>query len=172
VLSTGGGTTPALSGDSGMCDGEGAYSYLFFSRPYTSLVRCYFLSTHPPLPSSTHTRCPVSRPLVVVNTLLRKTAMHQHLSRHLAGAWPSLVPRTAKRRRSCQADPPALPLLASCSTGPRPVVLSPDHPSSITCSQSRHTFPVPVKHHSSVNQRRYILINFLLHSSGTVPYPM
>jgi hypothetical protein len=120
-----------------------AYSLPFpapIARARTSLVRCYFISNHPPL-LSTHS--PVSCQLVVVNALFRKTAVHQH-----PGTRPSLV-STVETRRRRNRQPPRSHRPAAA----RPLLYKP---------QPSRAFAQP----------NYILINFLLHSSGNVPYFM
>lgn len=127
---------------------------LFFlapiARPLMSLVRGYSLS-------GTHSRFPVSHQLVVIETLLEKNYGVQ-----ASKSMPRLVER---RTGSCKAVTvsPTLPLFTSCHIGPHPVDFFPDHSSNISFTQSRHTCPILVKPLSSVEQRRYPLINFFLY---------
>jgi hypothetical protein len=60
---------------------------------------------------STHSRSPVIRQLVVLNTPHGKTTVHQRSSPHITGARLSLALKTVERRRSCQTVPTACFLL-------------------------------------------------------------
>jgi len=128
-----------------MRDGQALIPTFFYPRPHSAsshVPRSLLFFFLPILCSLAHAAAIqlVARFSLSIHSLENHGAPTFKPTPRRSAAWPGAW--DVETRRSYQAAPPSLPLLASCSTGPRPVALSPDHSSSITSATSRAT-PVP-----------------------------